>query len=151
MRSSAKTRLAFSLVELVVVTLILGILASIAAPRFLGASRTATDNGVRHTLDVIRSAIETYAAEHGGALPGADGDAETFKSDLARYLRGRDFPTCPVGAAKNNDIHILSDGEEFDHGGAELTHSWSYRHGTGEFHINSLETSSDEVTPYFKF
>jgi prepilin-type N-terminal cleavage/methylation domain-containing protein len=141
----------FTLVELVVVLLILGILASIAAPRAFETSRTATDNGVRQTLGVIRSAIDTYAAEHGGALPGADGQAETLISDLEEYLRGSEFPTCPVGVANNNDIHILSDGELVEHGGAELTHSWSYGHKTGEFYINSLETSSDDVTPYCKF
>jgi prepilin-type N-terminal cleavage/methylation domain-containing protein len=151
MRSFSKSRSAFTLVELVVVMLILGILASIAAPRAFETSRAATENGVRHSLGIIRSAIEKYAAEHNGALPGADGQAETVKSDLAKYLRGNEFPTCPVGAAKNNEIHILSDGELPEHGGAELTHSWGYSPETGEFYINSIQTSSDGVTSYYQF
>ena len=127
------------------------ILAAIAAPRLLGASQQATDNGLRHTLSVIRSAIDTYAAEHNGALPGADGQAATVKSDLETYFRGRQFPTCTVGAAKNNDIHILGVGEQPEDAGQELTHSWSYRCETGDFYINSAETSSDGVTPYTQF
>jgi prepilin-type N-terminal cleavage/methylation domain-containing protein len=151
MRSSALRRSAFTLVELVVVLLILGILASIAAPRAFETSRTATENGARQSLSVIRSAIETYSAEHNGALPGADRQSSTLINDLDKYLRGDEFPICPVGAAKNNEIHILSDGELPEHAGAELTHSWGYSCETGEFYINSAETSFDGTTPYFRF
>jgi hypothetical protein len=126
-------------------------LASIAAPRAFETSRTATENGVRHSLSVIRSAIETYTAEHNGALPGADRQSDTIKSDLAKYLRGSEFPACPVGAAKNNEIHILSDGELPEHAGNELTHSWGYSCETGDFYINSAETSSDGKTSYNEF
>jgi prepilin-type N-terminal cleavage/methylation domain-containing protein len=151
MRLFAKNRSGFTLVELVVVLLILGILASIAAPRAFETSRTATDNGARHTLNVIRDAIESYAAEYNGAFPGADGQVDTLKSDLDDYLRGDEFPTCTVGAAKNNNVHFLSEAELPEHAGNELTHSWSYRRETGDFYINSAEISGDGVTPYYKF
>jgi prepilin-type N-terminal cleavage/methylation domain-containing protein len=151
MRLSVKTSSGFTLVELVVVLLILGILASIAAPRAFETSRTATDNGARHSLNVIRSAIETYSAQHNGAFPGADGQADTVKSDLDDYLRGDEFPICTVGSAKNNNIHFLADGELPQQAGSALTHSWSYRQETGDFYINSAETSGDGVTPYYNF
>src|SRR3954469_5056964 len=71
----------FTLIELVVVVMILGILAAVAAPKLLGTSSTATDNGIKETLGVVRDAVERYAAEHGGALPpGGTGDA--FKASL---------------------------------------------------------------------
>ena len=90
----------FTLVELVVVVMILGIFATIAVPRLLSTSDTARDNGLRQTLTVIRDAIDSYSAEY-AALPGADGNQATFKSDIAPYLRGAAFPTCPVGEAEN--------------------------------------------------
>ena len=68
-----KARTAFTLVELVVVVMILGILAAVAAPKFLDTSATATDNGLKQSLGIVRDAIELYAADHGAALPGADG------------------------------------------------------------------------------
>src|SRR5687767_10337406 len=102
MRSSTKIRAAFTLVELVVVIMILGILAAIALPRVLGASQSATDNGVKQSLSVVRTAIDRYTAEQSGALPGADGLETTFLSDMADYLRGTEFPVCPVGAATNS-------------------------------------------------
>ena len=59
----------FTLVELVVVVMILGILAAVAAPKLLGTSSTAADNGIKQTLAVVRDAIERFTAEHGGAFP----------------------------------------------------------------------------------
>ena len=58
----------FTLVELVVVVMILGIIASIAAPRLLSTSDTALDNSLRQTLGVVRDAIDKFAAEN-TALP----------------------------------------------------------------------------------
>src|SRR5215475_10784738 len=107
MRGLRKNLGGFTLIELAVVVMILGILAAIAVPRLLDASHQATDNGVRQSLTVVRNAIEQFSTEHAGALPGADHQDITFKSDLAAYLRGQDFPTCPV-AAKNNSVRMTS-------------------------------------------
>ena len=74
-------RQGFTLVELVVVVMILGILAAVAAPKLLGTSGTATDNGLRQTLSVMRDAIERYAAENGGDFPGTD--EASFKAAIS--------------------------------------------------------------------
>jgi general secretion pathway protein G len=142
----------FTLVELVVVVMILGIIASIAAPRLLGTSQTAIDNGLRQTLTVIRDAIDSYSAEHDG-LPGADGNQATFKADLTPYLRGSSFPACPVGEAANDSIRMQTGTGSIASGvgATDATHSWAYKYETGEFHVNSTETSSDAVTTYDQF
>ena len=152
-RDPRQRRHGFSLVELIVVVMILGIIATIAAPKLLGTSQQATDNTLRHTLSVIRTAIDTYSAENAGELPGADAQEATLKSDLVKYLRGKDFPTCPVGAAKNNQIRMLAGTDPVGSsiGGTDSTHSWVYKYETGDFHVNSGEVSSDDVTTYDQF
>jgi hypothetical protein len=102
---------------------------------------------------VIRTAIDSFSAEHGGTLPGADGAEATFKTDMVGYLRGSEFPTCPVGAAKNNVIRMLSGNGSVaaSIGGTAATHSWVYKYETGDFHINSTAVSADSATTYDLF
>jgi prepilin-type N-terminal cleavage/methylation domain-containing protein len=139
----------FTLVELVVVVMILGILAAVAAPKLLNTSGAATDNGVKQTLAVIRDAIERYAAENGGALPGLDGDQDTFKTNLTEYLRGP-FPVCPVGPAGTTNANVkmtIIDGPII--GEPAPGESWHYSTKTGQFIINwDEDTKSDPTVQY---
>ena len=151
-RRAGQRRDAFTLIELAVVVMILGIIATIAAPKLLATSDTAVDNGLRQTLSVIREAIDTYAAQNQGNLPGADGDQSTFKSDLADYLRGARFPECAV-AAENAEVRMQSGNGSHVPGiaGTAATHSWVYKYDEGEFYVNSTEVSADGSTTYDEF
>lgn len=152
MRCQARhLRRGFSLLELVIVVMIIGIIATIAAPKLLGTSQEATDNCLRHTLSVIRGAIDTYSADHEGELPGADGVETTLKNQLMPFLRGREFPFCSVGPAANNEIHIISGSAPLSIDGTEATKSWVYNYETGDFNVNCDDLSSDGVTAYHKF
>jgi prepilin-type N-terminal cleavage/methylation domain-containing protein len=59
----------FSLLELVIVVVIIGIIAAIAIPRMSRGSAGANDSALAGDLAVLRSAIDLFAAEHGGAFP----------------------------------------------------------------------------------
>src|SRR4029077_4908811 len=138
----------FTLIEMVVVVMIIGILATIAAPRLFGTAGRANDGAVRQSLGVIRNAIDTFAAQHAGTFPGADGQETTLKSDLAPMLRGADFPKCPVGAAKNSSVRMMTGGASVAAtiAGSDTAQSWVYNYGTGDFNVNSSDTSSDGTT-----
>lgn len=134
----------FTLIELVVVILILGILAGVGAPKLFSTSGLATENGVRQTLSIIRDGIELYAADNGGAFPACTGTGTTdFHVFMKEYIRGK-FPTSPVGAQDN---FVKPSG--VDPVVADGTTGWMYNPSTGEFICNETTfIPSDGVTPY---
>jgi hypothetical protein len=98
-------------------------------------------------VQVIRNAIEMYAANNGSALPGADGTEATFKANLVPHLRGT-FPTCPVGA-KNASVDFGTTDPLT--GDASPTKGWRYNKTTGAFIANYSAVSTDGTTTYDKF
>jgi len=66
-----RQRRAFSLVELVIVVIIIGMLSSVAVPRVAQAARNSRVNALQETLANVRSAIDMYFAEH-TRYPGYD-------------------------------------------------------------------------------
>jgi general secretion pathway protein G len=132
----------FTLIELVVVVMILGILAAVAAPKLLGTSSTAADNGLKETLSVIRDAVERFTAEHGGALPGQAGTEAGLKTDLLPYLRV--FPKSPL----TNSSTVVVDTAVAPLAGAG-NFAWRYSKTDGTFICNSAATTkSDSSVTY---
>jgi general secretion pathway protein G len=66
-----KKRNGFTLVEILIVVVILGILAAIVIPQFSDASEQANLSSLTSNLQTVRSQIQLYKIQHNGALPGA--------------------------------------------------------------------------------
>ncbi|HEX3598556.1 MAG TPA: type II secretion system protein [Lacipirellulaceae bacterium] len=129
----------FTLIELVVVVMILGILAAVAAPKLLGTSSTAADNGLKQTLGVVRDAIERSAAEHSGTLPSATIDTDLVSNG---YIRGT-FPKSPLSGTA--DVKTVGTGAPLTPDGST---AWMYSTLDGSFICNSTGTSKSDGTAY---
>lgn len=136
--SVKKTRRGFTLVELVVVVLVLGVIAAIAAPKMFDTANDARENSTVQSLAVIRDAIELHRAQN-GAYPGNSGTEADFKSDLTDFLKGA-FPVNQVSSATGNgSVSVQVTGAALTQGG---TSDWKYDNVTGDFIINSTGFST---------
>lgn len=121
-------RRGFTLVEMVVVVLIMGIVAAVAMPRMTASTQTAKTNAAKQSLATIRNAIELYKADTGSNPP----DSATLATVLKPYLKGP-FPPAPAGAnAGSAAVAVGTDPAAVVAGGA----GWAYTASTGDFYLN---------------
>ena len=78
-----KAKSGFTLVEILIVVVILGILAAIVIPQFTEASTEAKTSSLVSDLQTVRSQIELYKIQHNDALPGAG--TATLTESLTMY------------------------------------------------------------------
>ena len=129
---ASRARRGFTLIELVVVVLVMGILAAVAAPKMFDTASNAKINTTRQSLVVLRDAIELYKATN-GSYPGA-----TLTTVIATYLKGP-FPKSSVpGATGDGSVRIVNTGTGLTASGTE---DWAYNTQDGSFIIN--KTSYD--------
>src|SRR5919202_2056881 len=68
----AREESGFTLVELLVVMLILGLLAAIAIPAFFNQRDKARDASAKEAVRTAETAMETYSTDNDGSYSGAD-------------------------------------------------------------------------------
>ena len=65
-------RSGFTLIEILIVVVILGILASIIVPQFADAQSSTRAAAMRTQLNTIRSQVSAWRIQHGNAMPGGN-------------------------------------------------------------------------------
>jgi len=131
----------FSMLELMVVSAIVGALASVGLSNLEEAKDRARNTGMVANVRVVQVALEQYAGDHDGTYPpSADphdaertfGEATASQLGLATYLPGRRYPASPWGqeagavGASPNTVRALC-----DPGGAPLNSAVDVGNGDG--------------------
>ncbi|MHC4293952.1 MAG: type II secretion system protein [Planctomycetota bacterium] len=165
-RIRGKRNRGFSLLELVIVVVIIGIIAAIAVPRMSRGAKGADESALKGDLAIMRSAIDLYAAEHGGNFP--SGTAVEVASKLTQYsdVQGvtnvtkdtatgkiygpylKAIPPMPVGTKKNDATIVVVSGVA-DAPPSAGTAGWWYNSATGDIRANLADTElGDENKAY---
>ncbi len=79
---------AFTLIEILVVVVLLGILAAIVVPQLSGASDQAREVAFRNDIRLVRTQIELYKLQHNGLYPGyaVQGDGSLSEWSGERFI-----------------------------------------------------------------
>ncbi len=93
MKKVLKNEGGFTLVELLIVVIILGILAAVVIPQFSASTQDANEAALDSNLAAMRNAIELYAAQHNGDYPGT-----ILQQDDATAITGTNAPYTAAAA-----------------------------------------------------
>ena len=91
-KRTIKKRKGFMLLELIIVVAIIGVLATVAIPNFVGMTDEAKVAKIQSDLSTIGTAMEVYHVKKGGTYPT---DLSTLAGDNG-YLK--EVPKPPTGA-----------------------------------------------------
>ena len=135
----------FTLVEILIVVVILGILAAIVIPQFTDASTEAKTSSLCSDLQTVRSQLELYKIQHNDAIPvpeagGAswnrmtqytdiDGNIQATKDLTFKY--GPYLQKVPVNQFNDDDTIDVDTGTPGNDGGG-----WDFDTTTGEFYAD---------------
>lgn len=156
-----RERKGFTLVEVLIVVVILGILAATVLPQFTSATKDAKESAVVQDLQMLRQQINMYKFQHDGKLPGTatgvtfeqammnktdiDGTLNATSGKFGPYLVGQ-LPPNPYNG--KSDVKVVSaDLAETDVDG---TTGWIYSDTTGDIRCNFDDTLvSDDTKKLF--
>ena len=128
----------FTLVEILIVVVILGILAAIVIPQFTSASQEALRGALQSQLQTISSQVELYRVQNAGQLP--DTDATAPVGDAAdeegwgvmvsgSYLKERPFN----GFTSSAELIVGTEGDQLA-AGERAGEGWVFvESGTAEY------------------
>jgi general secretion pathway protein G len=114
----ARIRTAFTLVEILIVVVILGILAAIVIPQFTSATQDAQAGNLKAQIASLQRQVELYRAKNNNTHPFATADWTTLIS--GNYIKAA--PSNP--ASTYTDKTSLSTGAS---GTGSATTSWFYQ------------------------
>ncbi|UCF14256.1 MAG: prepilin-type N-terminal cleavage/methylation domain-containing protein [Phycisphaerales bacterium] len=151
---------AFTLIEILVVVVLLGVLAGIVLPLIAGGAISARESALASDLQMLRRYVLIYKGQHREVAPGyPNGDttqaptAQAFFDQMTMssnpggqtapvgtpgFERGPYLMKMPVNPLNGLDtIQMLADGDNFP-ANADDSHGWIYKAATAEIRADNI-------------
>ncbi len=144
--ASPDNRAGFTLVEILIVVVILGILASVVVPQFARATEQAKSDTTYSELQKIRRHIEIFKARNAGAMPAiidnSFGDWGEIVGNRSQYLQG-----APVnGHVGGDNSRRIRFGTAPDTG-FHTDYGWIVDMTSGQVWAGSFDADDKPLTP----
>jgi len=134
-----RTKKAFTLVEILIVVVILGILAAIVVPQFTNATQDAQTGNLRAQVKSLQNQIELFKART-GAYPA---DARTLWAELIDPNSDGVFTDGYIKAEPKNPYNGSTDCEA----AAAAGKGWHYTFADGTLGACYFDETTDLLTP----
>ena len=89
-------RSGFTLVEILIVVIILGILASITVPKFIDAAQDSESAMLESNATMLQKQIDLYCVQHGGKGPHQNEQGNTNPGQFVARMTGKTDPSGKV-------------------------------------------------------
>jgi len=141
---------AFTLVEILIVVVILGILAAIVVPQFTNAANDARGGNITTQLQTLNSQVELYAARNNGAYPDLQADQWGALNDGLNTMIGAGYlKTAPLNPAWNpaDNANIPASQVEVGAGAfGSATAAWFFNTDDNTLYASYYDEALGEIT-----
>ena len=141
----------FTLVEILIVVIILGILAAIVIPQFTNASNDARQNSIASTLQTLRSQIELYKIQHADTPPPAASfwtQMLNASNTTGTTTAGGTTATYPLGPYLQAAAVNPANGQSAVAAAAATNVGWVYSVSGSQYTVEAVNTTGSGVLPY---
>lgn len=108
----------FTMIELLVVVVIIGILAAVAIPNYAGAQDKSRNANVQNNLRIVQQAIEVWGSDINNHYPATlrtSVDGHAFIGGSEDYLPNDTYPPTPWGTQQAVNTSLACDDTPNDH------------------------------------
>jgi prepilin-type N-terminal cleavage/methylation domain-containing protein len=169
----------FTLIEVLIVVVILGIIATIVIPQFSNASQQARENTLKDDLRFLRLQVQMFKAQHrdiGPGYPGGNRGSTPTEPDLSDQMTKFSDEDCATSATASVSskfgpylsripmnpingqatIHVIANGASMPNAGqlpvmnGQTPYGWIYKPQTQEWMAN-LGQSDSNGTAYASY
>ena len=137
------THRAFTLIEILIVVIILGILAALTVPQMSSAVGESAATATRRELQQLRLHVELYQASNSGLLPAITAGDGTW----GPIVGPEHLKSAPINAwvgSLNGRVIVFGAAPDTAY---QTAHGWIYDPATGGVRAGSFDASDDPIQP----